>query len=290
MGLILQASTIQLLRIKFSFFLMPIFWFALSQINDINICKAIWVFIILHFFIYPASNGYNSYMDKDIDSIGCVEKPLPATKQLYYACIFLDIAGLLSGLLVSNFFTLLLLLYIIASKSYSYSGIRLKKIPLLSYIIAIIFQGGIVYLMVYNSCSMSQKNFFPLLPMLTSTLFVGGFYPLTQIYQHRQDAVSNIKTISMMLGHRGTFLMAFFMSSTAMMLIAYYFASNLELDRFLVLFVCMLPSVFFLISWYIKVRRNTDQANYKNSMKMNWIAATGSNLAFIIILIIKDKF
>ncbi len=290
MGFILQASTIQLLRIKFSFFLMPIYLFALSQINYINIWKAILVFIILHFFIYPASNGYNCYMDKDTESIGCVEKPLPATNQLYYACIFLDIAGLLSGLLISNLFTLMLLLYILASKSYSYSGIRLKKFPLLSYIIAIVFQGGIVYLMVHISCSMRQNNYFTFLPMIASTLFVGSFYPLTQIYQHRQDTISNIKTISLMLGYRGTFLLSFFMSFTAMLLTAYYFASNLELDRFLVLLVCMFPSVFFLSRWYIKVRKNTEEANYKNSMKMNWIAATGSNLAFIIILIIKDKF
>ena len=290
MGFKIKASTFQLLRIKFSFFLMPVFWFALSQINDIDIYKSILVFIILHFLIYPASNGYNSYMDKDTESIGCVEKPMQATKQLYFATIFLDIAGLIAGLLVSYQFTFLILLYILASKSYSYSGIRLKKFPLLSYFIAIVFQGGIVYLMVYNSCSMQQNNFFPFLPVLASTLFVGSFYPLTQIYQHRQDEVSNIKTISMMLGYRGTFLLAFLMSFTAMLLTGYYFASNLELDRFLVLLLCMFPSVLFLVGWYIKVRKNTQEANYKNSMKMNWIAATGSNLAFIIILIIKDKF
>jgi 1,4-dihydroxy-2-naphthoate octaprenyltransferase len=287
MGFNLKASTIQLLRIKFSFFLMPVFWFALSQINNINIFKAVLVFVILHIFIYPASNGYNSYMDKDTESIGCIEKPLPSTQQLYYATIFLDIAGLLSGLLVNTQFTFLLLLYILASKSYSYSGIRLKRFPLLSYIIAIVFQGSIVYFMVYNYCSIQQNNYLPLLPMAVSTLFVGSFYPLTQIYQHKQDAAANIKTMSIMLGYTGTFLLSFFMSFTAMLFIAYYFASNLELDRFLVLLACMLPSVFFSLRWYIKVRRNTEEASFKNCMLSNWIAATGSNLAFIIILIIK---
>ena len=290
MSFLIQASTIQLLRIKFSFFLMPVYWFALSQINNINICKAIMVFIILHFFIYPASNGYNSYMDKDKDSIGCVEKPLPVTKQLYHATIILDIAGMIAALFVSYFFSILLFLYIIASKSYSYSGIRLKKYPLLSYLVAIVFQGAVVYMMVYNSCSILHKNYLPLLPAIASSLFVGCFYPLTQIYQHKQDAVSKIKTISMMLGYKGTFLLAFIMSFSALIVAAYYFASNLELDRFLVLLACMFPSAIFLFGWYIKVKKNTSAANYKNSMKMNWIAATGSNLAFIIILILKDKF
>ena len=33
----IRSSTIQLLRFHFSFFLMPIYWFALSQVNEINI-------------------------------------------------------------------------------------------------------------------------------------------------------------------------------------------------------------------------------------------------------------
>ena len=290
MGFNLQASTVQLLRIKFSFLLMPVYWFALSQITNINVSKATLVFIILHVLIYPASNGYNSYMDRDTDSIGCIEKPLTATKQLYYFTIFLDAAGLLLSFLVSTQFTFLLLLYILASKSYSYTGIRLKKFPLLSYIIAIVFQGGIVYFMVYNSCSILQNNYLPLLPMVVSTFFIGCFYPLTQIYQHQQDAASNIKTMSIILGYRRTFLLAFFMSFMAMGFTAYYFASNLELDRFLVIVICMLPALFFLVRWYIQVRRNTNEASYKNSMKMNWIASAGSNVAFIILLIIKNKF
>ena len=269
---------------------MPVYWFALSQIDHINILKAILVFIILHLFIYPASNGYNSYMDKDKDSIGCVKNPLPATKQLYYATIFLDITGFIAGLFVSLNFALLLVLYILASKSYSYSGIRLKKFPLVSYLLAIVFQGGDVYIMVYNSCSIPQNNYLPLLPVLASMLFVACFYPLTQIYQHRQDALSNIKSMSILLGYHGTFINAFIMSFTAMLLTAFYFALNLELDRFLVLVICMFPSVLFLIKWYLKVRKNTNEASYKNTMTMNWIAAIGSNLAFIIILIIKDKF
>ena len=96
----IHASTIQLLRIKFSFFLMPIYWFALSQINEINIFKALLVFIILHFLVYPASNGYNSYMDKDEDSIGGIEKPLKPTKQLLHATVLLDATALILAIFV----------------------------------------------------------------------------------------------------------------------------------------------------------------------------------------------
>ncbi len=290
MSFIIQSSTIQLLRLKFSFFLMPIYWFALSQINRIDPSKAILVFIILHFLIYPASNGYNSYMDKDTASIGGVEHPLPASRQLYYATIILDIAGLIAGLFVSVYFTILLLCYILASKSYSYRGIRLKKFPLISYFIAIVFQGAVVYAMVYNSCGISVTNYLPPLPAIASSLFVGSFYPLTQIYQHKQDKASNIKTISIMLGYSSTFLFAFITGFLGLLVTAFYFGAKQELDRFLVILICMLPSIIFLIVWYMIVCKNKDAASFNNSMKMNWIAAVGSNLAFIIILIIKNKF
>ncbi len=55
---------------------MPVYWFALSQVNKINWYDAILIFIILHVFVYPASNGYNSFMDRDTGSIGGIKHPL----------------------------------------------------------------------------------------------------------------------------------------------------------------------------------------------------------------------
>jgi len=52
--MLFDRNTIKLLRIPFSFFLMPIYWFALSQVNNINRYDAMLVFIILHGLVYPA--------------------------------------------------------------------------------------------------------------------------------------------------------------------------------------------------------------------------------------------
>jgi 1,4-dihydroxy-2-naphthoate octaprenyltransferase len=69
----LRTSTIKLLRIPFSFFLSPIYFFSLAQVPHIDWANAVLIFFILHFLIYPASNGYNSYMDRDTESIGGLE-------------------------------------------------------------------------------------------------------------------------------------------------------------------------------------------------------------------------
>ena len=87
----LQKSTIQLLRFHFSFFLMPVYWFALSQVPAISWPRALLVFLILHLLVYPASNGYNSYMDRDETAIGGLEKPMQPTRQLFYTTVFMDI-------------------------------------------------------------------------------------------------------------------------------------------------------------------------------------------------------
>ena len=269
---------------------MPVYWFAISQINEINVLNAVLIFIILHFFIYPASNGYNSYMDRDKGSIGIVERPMMPTKQLFYTSNVLDFIGLFSSLIISYYFFIALFLYVAASRAYSFRGIRLKKFPIISFITAIVFQGGVVYFMVYHGSNILKPIKFSFLPIVASILMVSSFYPLTQIYQHSQDKEDGVKTMSMLLGYKGTFIFSAICYFSSMLFMGYYFAGNLELDRFLVLISIMFPTLLFFLWWFIAVKKNTAAANFKNAMKMNWIAACCSNVGFLVILLMKEKF
>jgi 1,4-dihydroxy-2-naphthoate octaprenyltransferase len=197
----ISASTIKLLRIPFSFFLSPIYFFSLAQVPNINWSNACLIFFILHFLIYPASNGYNSYMDRDTESIGGLEKPPAPSPELFRVTIILDCAGILLSLLIGPLFTAVMLLYIGASKAYSYRGIRLKKFPYLGYLIVIVFQGAVTFWLVYYGCNMEQNIQVPWQGLVICSLLVGGFYPLTQIYQHKQDINDGVSTISYKLGY-----------------------------------------------------------------------------------------
>src|SRR5215831_3923551 len=139
----LSTSTIKLLRIPFSFFLSPVYFFALAQVPHVDWGRAILIFIIIHLLIYPASNGYNSYMDRDTKSIGGLEHPPPPSRELYVTTIFLDLTGILLSLLIGPLFALVMLFYIGASKAYSYRGIRIKRLPITGYLLVIIFQGAV---------------------------------------------------------------------------------------------------------------------------------------------------
>lgn len=283
--LFLSPSTLQLLRIPFSFYLMPVFWFALGFTEHINIGATILCFILIHLFLYPSSNGYNSYMDRDETSIGGVEFPLTPTKQLFWVTILLDVTGFIISFFISGYFAIGFLIYLIFSRLYSYRGIRLKKYPVIGYLTVIINQGALIFIMVYLAASGSLANI-PLLPIITATFLIGGFYPITQIYQHENDRKDGITTISMLLGKKGTIIFCGIMNSVALLLL---FISYNHANRVIGFFIGLLffIPVFILFSYWVKdIWKDESAANFKNTMRLNKVAAICTNLAFILIFII----
>ncbi|MEO6613755.1 MAG: UbiA family prenyltransferase [Chitinophagaceae bacterium] len=281
----LSASTIRLLRIPFSIFLSPLYFFALSQVPVINSWKAILLFFILHFLVYPASNGYNSYMDRDTESIGGIEKPPPPSPQLFRLTIVLDIMAILLSLLIHPLLPLFMILYIGASKAYSYRGIRLKKFPIIGYLTVIIFQGALTFALVYFGGNADTRFFIPWQGMLICALLIGGFYPLTQIYQHRQDYEDGVETISYKLGYRGTFVFCGIMYLLAWLFMAQFFINKKEGNKLLIVSIFFLPIIVYFLRWFVQVQKDVAAASFKNTMRMNWLASICTNMAFIILLI-----
>jgi 1,4-dihydroxy-2-naphthoate octaprenyltransferase len=280
-----SSSTIKLLRIPFSFFLSPIYFFALAQVKEINWINAMLIFIILHFLIYPASNGYNSYMDRDTESIGGLEKPPPPSRQLFWVTVVLDSIGILLSLIIGPIFTLVILFYIGASKAYSYRGIRLKKFPYLGYLVVIVFQGAVTFWLVYYGSNREHSLLVPWQGMIICSLLVGGFYPLTQIYQHKQDFQDGVSTISYKLGYKGTFIFCALVYILAWIFMAQFFIGKKQGDQLLIVGIFFIPVIVYFIRWFVLVYKNYQEANFRNTMKMNWLAATCTNISFMILLI-----
>ncbi|MEP7165386.1 MAG: UbiA family prenyltransferase [Ferruginibacter sp.] len=283
----IRSSTIQLLRFHFSFFLMPVYWFALSQTNGINTGRAIFVFAILHLLVYPASNGYNSYMDRDTGSIGGIKNPKQPTRQLFYASVLLDMIALACSILISCWFFAGVLAFISASRAYSYRGIRLKKYPVIGYLTVIIFQGAMVFFLVMHGSSNDKTLLIPAIGMIAASLLIGGFYPLTQIYQHMQDKEDGVTTLSYKLGYRGTFIFTAIIYTLAMGALGFYLALNLELGKFFITQIFFAPVLVYFFWWFYKVYHDNTQANFKNTMRMNLLASVFTNAAFIFLFIIE---
>lgn len=284
----IRKSTIQLLRFHFSVFLMPVYWFALTQLVNINWLNAALIFFILHVLVYPSSNGYNSYMDRDSSPIGGLANPLQPTKQLFYTTVVIDLLAVVLSLLISSWFAAGILLYIIGSRLYSYRGIRLKQYPIIGYLTVITLQGGLVYWMVYHGSSVLLKTGMPIAGMIAASLLIGGFYPLTQIYQHKQDKEDGVTTISSLLGYRKTFVFCAIVYSVAMLFVGYTFFSSLMFNEFFILLIFFLPILVYFLWWAVKVWRSENFADFKHTMQMNVLASVCTNAAFITILIMNQ--
>lgn len=282
-----KRSSIQLLRFPFSWFLMPVFWFAISFVENIDWVNAVISFLILHVLVYPSSNGYNSYMDQDTSSIGGIKHPPLPDKELFFITIVMDAIALLLSLFISLYFSCLLLVYIICSRLYSYRRIRLKKYPIIGYLTVILNQGGVIFLMIYTSANHEGFQSIPVIGVITACLLIGGFYPITQIYQHDSDRKDQVTTISMLLGKRRTFIFCGILYIIAFGLLFLYFKQQQQLFLFIVLQIFFLPVAVYFLIWAMKVWKDPQKADYEHTMKMNWIASTCTSMAFITLLFIQ---
>ncbi|MEO6732808.1 MAG: UbiA family prenyltransferase [Ferruginibacter sp.] len=268
---------------------MPVYWFALSQTSSINTPDAILIFIILHLLVYPASNGYNSYMDRDTQSIGGIKNPMQPTKQLFYVSILLDVVGTALSCFISKWFVLGIVLYILASRAYSYRGIRLKKYPIMGYLTVIIFQGAVTFFLVMHGSSIDKSLLVPPAAMIAASLLIGGFYPLTQIYQHQQDKEDGVTTLSMLLGYKGTFIFTAVVYVFAVSALAYQLISNHQQNSFLIIQIFFIPVLVYFIWWFKKVAANNSGANFVYTMRMNVLASVCTNAAFIVLFLIEKS-
>lgn len=282
---VLHHSTIQLLRFPFSFFLLPVYLFALSQVIDVQPITAGLVFFVLHLLVYPSSNGYNSYIDRDKSAIGGLKNPLQPTKQLYYVTILMDVLAIIISCFISLLFAAGIAVYIMASRLYSGPPVRLKRFPLTGFFVVFICQGALIYFLTYNALSTSYN--LPLLPMVISSCLIGALYPLTQVYQHKEDSDNGITTLSILLGKRGTFVFSLLLFFTATLLLWVYFKQAMQLNHFYLFLLITVPVVLFFLTWMISVWKDEEKADFKHSLWMNMIATACTGIYFLTLSILK---
>ncbi|GAA4410739.1 hypothetical protein GCM10023187_35710 [Nibrella viscosa] len=273
------------LRVPFSFFLLPVFWFALSQSPQSDTGRALAVVLIIHLLLYPASNAYNSYYDKDEGSIGILETPPPVDRTLFYVAWGLDIVALVLGAFIGWPFVLYLLIYGTISKAYSNDRIRLKKYPILSWLVVGTFQGGLTYLMTYQAINNLPLRALadprPLLAALLCTLNLLAIYPITQVYQHDEDSRRGDLTMSRLLGIRGTFVCAIVMFGLSVTGYYFYFEGG---SPFYMLLGYLLPAAGFFLFWFWQVYHDAGKASFRSAMRMTLLAGLGLNAFFLTLL------
>ncbi|SHI00442.1 1,4-dihydroxy-2-naphthoate octaprenyltransferase [Chryseolinea serpens] len=284
------------MRIPFSYFLMPVFLFTLAISPNNSMYEPVfWTFIIVHLLLYPASNGYNSYFDKDEKSIGGLKNPPPVNKGLYSLALFFDALAIGLGWLMINFtFAIMLLIYGLVSKAYSHPAVRLKKYPIGGWLVAGIFQGFFTFIMCYvgiNKFSLETAWQWPvLIPAALSTLMLWGNYPMTQIYQHDEDGRRGDKTLSLLLGIRGTFYFVGAVFGMVTLAFVVYFNAYFSSRQAIAFLIALSPVVLYFLYWFAQAYRDETKADYQHTMWLNFISATCLNAFFLYLTFSAMKF
>lgn len=274
------------LRIPFSFLLLPIFLFSLSISPNFTGPRLFWVFFILHFLVYPASNGYNSYFDKDEKSIGGLKNPPPVSKGLYFLSLTLDlVAIILAYIKINTTFAVMVLIYGLVSKAYSHPTIRLKKYAWTSWIITGIFQGLFTFAMCYvgvNDFEIRQAvRLEVILPGSLTSLMLWANYPITQVYQHTEDRKRGDITLSAKLGITGTFYFAASIFTLAAGGFLFYFRFMFGEEYAWFFLMSILPLLGYFFYWFFLIMREPANADFTHTMTMNLISAICLNGFFV---------
>jgi 1,4-dihydroxy-2-naphthoate octaprenyltransferase len=265
---------------------LPVYLFALAISPNVGESRLVWSFIIIHLLLYPASNGYNSYFDKDEKSIGGLKNPPPVNIGLYATSLLFDLLAVILGFVKVNLlFALMLLVYGLVSKAYSHPAIRIKKYPIGGWLIIGLFQGIFTFLMCYVGINgFEMENLVQakvLVPGLLTSVMLWGNYPMTQVYQHEEDAKHGDTTISMMLGIRGTFVFVQVLFAVAAVCFVLYFNHFYTIEMGYYFLLALGPVVLFFMVWFYKVWKDASQANFTYTMWLNFISSLCLNGFFI---------
>lgn len=288
-----QSSWLHL-RIHFSFFLLPIFLFSLSLSPNLDGSRILWVFIILHFLLYPASNGYNSYFDKDEKSIGGLKNPPPVNKGLYFLSLTLDLMAIvLAYIKINPTFAIMVFSYGLISKAYSHPSIRLKKYPWASWIVIGLFQGLFTFLMCYTginnfSLATAWKQEVIVAGLLTSAMLWAN-YPLTQIYQHEEDTRRGDITLSAKLGITGTFYFCASVFTFAGGGFLFYFRFYHDAFYAWMFLLALLPVLAYFFYWYLLILKSRKNADYTHTMRLTLISGICLNAFFLYLFLDKSQ-
>ena len=113
---------------------------------------------------------------------------------------------------------------------------------------------------------------------------------MTQIYQHEEDRKRGDKTISRLLGIRGTFYFVGIVFTAVTAAFCWYFIEFKSIGWAMAFVAIMLPVVVYFMIWFALVYKRESAADYSHTMWLNFISATCLNMFFLALFVIGTNY
>jgi 4-hydroxybenzoate polyprenyltransferase len=169
-------------------------------------------FLVIHLLLFGGATVYNSYWDRDEGPIGGLRNPPPLAPWTRPVSLALQFGGLLLSLPMGAVYVLFYLASMLLFWLYSHPVHRWKGHPLLS-LVAIGVSTGTNSLVFGYLAAGSGWNPMVLVPAAGVALIMLSLYPVSQIYQRREDEARGDRTFVVVYGPGAVF--RFFLAAYA---------------------------------------------------------------------------
>ena len=221
--------------------------FSIDYINALLLGCFIWAVLL-----NSGALAFNSFYDRDKGDITWLNNPPAIPRYLLQFSIFLFIIGLTLAYFINSRFFIAALVASILSILYSHPKIRLKKIAGFDALANVIAYGILTpyagYILINNSLSDS----FGLVLIAMFFLTTGG-YPLSTIYQYKEDIKRGDITLTAFLGKKNSLLFSMAAITIGFLIIFYGIYKGL-LGHYAILALLVFISVLFiLLNWFFNL-------------------------------------
>ncbi|WP_170245664.1 UbiA family prenyltransferase [Fodinibius salinus] len=157
-------------------------------------------FFNVHLLLFGGATAYNSYWDKDEGAIGGLRNPPPMQGWMHPASVLLQFLSLTIACSLGIAYTAIFLASIFLFWGYSSPMVRWKGSPIISLIAIGISTGFNAVLLGYVAAGSHILSPIILVAALGVALILLSLYPISQIYQHKEDQARGDRTFAITFG------------------------------------------------------------------------------------------
>lgn len=234
-------------------------------------------FLVIHLLLFGGATVYNSYWDRDEGPIGGLRNPPPLASWTRPASVLLQFGGLVLSIPMGPVYMLFYAISMLFFWLYSHPAYRWKGRPLPSLIAIGVSTGSNSLVFGYLSAG-SQWDPLILVPAMGVALVMLSLYPVSQMYQLREDEARGDRTFAVEFGTQAIY--PFFLGSYVSGVLLVTAGFLIWRPWLAIVFPVLAVLAGGIAAFFIKSLKG-DSAEYGNVMRVKYIMS----LMFVLFLL-----